>query len=636
MRKVLLFGAILAVAASLGCLEDEPGPSPGAGPTLSAGVNATPCEHPWPCSDGSEWPPGLAGPFEVAGRERIEIETSDGVVLRGELVRPDVDPPTGLPTVLVLTPYMDLQMRDGQGTLDETFDAPVRALVEEGYAVATVAERGSWRSEGCWDWFTDRTTQDVLEVLQALAARPWSNGRVGMMGVSLPTTGVWEAIGAQADPLKAAATGGNIPDPFTWATTPQGLTVPAPTATAGTLVTTGTQAGLWPTPSPRTLDGQVRPCASGWVTDAGGRLAGDRSSVAQATTLPEIHDGRTAVLMLQGTRDSLAWSDEGLWSDYAGPKGQILGPWSHELPDADHVPTWPDPVIEWFDFWLKGLSAPDSLNRAQAVRDDETITAERWPPEDTDHRALYFGEDSLQAEPGTMENTMAAPASTGPRVGVYGLPDLPAHPLCQVDQPPYASTHWSPPLASEVTLAGDAWAYLDLEATTGHGGFVAHLYAVPENFSCQATRPQGAELVTAGGADLSYLDGAARPDPPGPGATLQLRVDLNSMATQLEAGQRLVLVLAAGDPRAEWSAHGQAGSAITVVGDGTRETSHVVLPVLQGSLGGSEPLDSYPPRPFSRAWFEEGGTIGGDARGAEPHSDAGRGKEDPSPTGTLG
>ena len=579
----------------------------------ASGQSWAPCEHPYPCADGSEWPPDLHGPFAVAGQDPIEFEMSDGAVLHGVLVWPDVEVSTGLPTVLVMTPYLDSSMSRETGALseEEAFThGPVRALVEAGFAVTLVADRGSWHSEGCWDWFTERTRQDRLEVLDDLATRPWSNGRIGMMGMSAPTIGIWEAIGDLAPQLKAAAVAGNIRDPFRWITSPQGLALWAGQAISMPQIVAVTQIGVTTDPigAQRTLDGHPRPCVNHWITDHTLSAAGDRSTKAQRTTLPDIHDGQAAVLMLQGTQDALAWSDEGLWEDYAGPKSQVVGNWSHEFPTSDHLDDWPGLLIGWFDFWLKGLlPTPPILNHARFEASGETETATRWPPPAAERRALYLSATGLGQDPATFSNVIAAPMTSAGNT-FYSNGILSA--LCESGQPPYASVHRSEPLTDDMVLAGDAWLLLDVEATTGHGGFAAQLFAIPPDFSCTFGRPNGERLLTHGGADLSYLDGASRPTPSAPGTRIQLRVDLNSMATSVGAGEHLVLVLAANNPESEWGGATQAGAIITITGDGDPGTSHLVLPVLRGALPSADALPSYPPRPFSRAWFASGGTVG--------------------------
>lgn len=53
-----------------------------------------------------------------------------------------------------------------------------------GYAVVMMDLRGTGRSKGCLDQLGPKDASDMKAVIEYLAARPWSNGRVGMAGHS--------------------------------------------------------------------------------------------------------------------------------------------------------------------------------------------------------------------------------------------------------------------------------------------------------------------------------------------------------------------------------------------------------------------------------------------------------------------
>lgn len=52
--------------------------------------------------------------------------------------------------------------------------------------MAAVSVRGTGRSEGCLRFGDEVDWRDASAVIKALAGQPWSNGRVGMYGLSYP------------------------------------------------------------------------------------------------------------------------------------------------------------------------------------------------------------------------------------------------------------------------------------------------------------------------------------------------------------------------------------------------------------------------------------------------------------------
>src|SRR5688500_2708069 len=60
--------------------------------------------------------------------------------------------------------------------------------VPKGYARAVADVLGTRGSTGCWDYGGPDEQQAGVDVVKHLAAQPWSNGNVGMMGVSYEGT----------------------------------------------------------------------------------------------------------------------------------------------------------------------------------------------------------------------------------------------------------------------------------------------------------------------------------------------------------------------------------------------------------------------------------------------------------------
>ncbi len=111
----------------------------------------------------------------------LMIPMRDGIHLATDLYRPaaDGEPLAGsYPTILCRTPY---DKTDRRYTEIADFFTP------RGYVVALQDLRDRYRSEGTGEYFHTVTVhegEDGYDTVEWLAARPWSNGRVGMVGSS--------------------------------------------------------------------------------------------------------------------------------------------------------------------------------------------------------------------------------------------------------------------------------------------------------------------------------------------------------------------------------------------------------------------------------------------------------------------
>ncbi|MGH2684870.1 MAG: CocE/NonD family hydrolase, partial [Actinomycetota bacterium] len=156
----------------------------------------------------AEDPPGPAA--EV---RHVRVASHDGVRLDGWLVLPPEAETGRVPVVLWSAPYFGQcdyypfptdspppRCNYATGDNPELWDnssvsesVPVNLLVEQGYAVAIFNVRGTGNSGGCFSWFGRAEQLDQALLVEWLAAQGWSNGRVGMMGLSYHGTTPWEA-----------------------------------------------------------------------------------------------------------------------------------------------------------------------------------------------------------------------------------------------------------------------------------------------------------------------------------------------------------------------------------------------------------------------------------------------------------
>ncbi len=654
---------------------DGGSPDDGASVSLAVDPAGDPFVEPEPCLPdphpcGGEWPEGLEGPFDFKVEYVDDVPSStfeeDGVELRGWIARPKVPEGVKVPTILQSGPYFgtcfpsttwgaycgtapsnpgfweDFTPSNGAtmwGWLPWYVSA--NRLAEEGYAVAFFSVRGTGSSGGCFSMHGADERADQAALVDWVAAQPWSNGRVGMGGLSYPSvTGVEAAI-ERPEALKTIVASGTISNYYSFVYTPQGATDleniqleaqymagPAGPPLGETIPTR--PPASWTDPNdPAYAEGRAILTSGGarmaetYTRNVGTRVCEDLVKVGtepatgfatgirdvdyftERDFLDDLGNVDAAVLLAQGfdDNDSVAFQDSPFWNLLHGaPKRQLVGPWGHdfpaaglgksgfpfEVPDAWEQKTWEDTLISWFDYWLKGIGSPESLRLGTVDfmdREGEWRESAAWPPAEARDEVLYTSGSTLSAQPGLGSETfLSAPSSRSP--------------LCEADT---NSLVYEMPVTEDITIAGNPFAYLNLGSDQPGGVVGAYLLDVdPSALTCEDGQPvSGVRLLSFGAADLRFHRGMVADDFP-VGTPEHVRIDLFDLAEKVPAGHELVLVLSLQDPmneRDDLLSNGYFPN-LTVHGDGGAASSQVVLPVVSGTLGGSAPTVAYPPRPF--------------------------------------
>ena len=144
--------------------------------------------------------PGPARASEVV-YEVVKVPTLDGKLIRVEIMRDKQFDRATQPVILTYTPYSSLSEPQPAD------DAVASRYVPKGYARAVADVLGTRGSTGCWDYGGPREQQSGADVVSYLAHLPWSNGKVGMTGVSYEGTTA-NMVAALGDKVSAAAHGG--------------------------------------------------------------------------------------------------------------------------------------------------------------------------------------------------------------------------------------------------------------------------------------------------------------------------------------------------------------------------------------------------------------------------------------------
>ncbi|MEU5794788.1 CocE/NonD family hydrolase [Streptomyces sp. NPDC047813] len=181
-------------------------------------------------------------PPDVRKEEDVAVRMRDGVTLRLNLFRPVGDGP--FPVLLSAHPYRKdavPKRKHGKWSLNKQFrlmnqSAPLRISdqtsweapdpawwTRRGYAVINLDTRGAGRSEGRGDLLSDQEADDIAQVIAWAAAQPWSNGRVGMLGVSYLALSQYKVAALDPPALKAICPWEGFTDMYRDFCTPGGV-----------------------------------------------------------------------------------------------------------------------------------------------------------------------------------------------------------------------------------------------------------------------------------------------------------------------------------------------------------------------------------------------------------------------------
>lgn len=410
---------------------------------------------------GTQWTETTDGPQQYPGVHTewdVPITMSDGVVLKANVYRPAdasgraVD--TKTPVVVNMTPYTKLVSAVANAALsvpqlgDPIMDfarnlnlsgTPVSGLadliktasggglrtfsvdpklIQGGYTQVVVDVRGTGFSQGTWQVFQSREQQDTLETIDWASKQQWSDGKVGMNGVSYSAINQVQAASKRPAALKAivpiepggdilrdvVAPGGGIGIGFmpVWLAAVNG-TKWLPDVQS---LLNGTFDWKWLadrqsdplTFVPLLLNALTVPSVDAVTPDLKTLLAEDSSLRRDLASSPE--NIITPTMVYGGWHDIFANSEPKIYNAIPLPPGQkqlIMGDTYHlSFGSAFGEPGNPPrlDVLQraWFDRWLKGIdNGIDSYGPATLYQQGGGWTStDQFPRSGMTHQRMYF------------------------------------------------------------------------------------------------------------------------------------------------------------------------------------------------------------------------------------------------------
>ncbi|HYI46677.1 MAG TPA: CocE/NonD family hydrolase [Actinomycetota bacterium] len=334
------------------------------------------CEAPRPSwwEGWSMEDPRLSQPtYEETVVQDIEIFADDGERLNARVLRPSLPDDVRIPAIMQLSPYL------GSDIAPESIlpELQKHDYVQRGYALVGVSLRGSGGSGGCVDYQGARDTADVDAILDAIAAQPWSNGKVGGIGLSWDGTSLNSAALTGNEHLTTIVPAAAITDWYKWSFM-KGVPVWIVGHTYNIYAPPTVQAAFGRGVPPADAADRACPTAiDSIVVQEESALTGVRNDwwdERDMGRLVDQIDPDLSVLQVQGSLDLGVRPDQlHTWDPALRERlpnyRLLMGSWGHLWPDTPDIPAFSNPDVEfnrhplnswsvillrWFDQWLKG------------------------------------------------------------------------------------------------------------------------------------------------------------------------------------------------------------------------------------------------------------------------------------------
>ncbi len=538
--------------------------------------------------------------------KNVRIPVRDGTLLGADLYVPESDEAGPLPVVMEYIPYRKDEVPPGGRFYSY--------LPQHGYIVARVDIRGTGASAGIvTDEYVPAEQEDGYDAIEWLAAQPFCDGHVNMMGISY---GGFTSL--QVSTLQPPHLTSIIPMYFTddrytddchyrggllrqyYDVSFYGNFMVAYNALPPYPEWSDDWASVWS----EHLE-HNEPYLLKWLrhqTDGPYWRHGSVADIADRITCP--------VFMIGGWRDGYPNPPLRLYGALGVPRKLIVGPWNHNVPDVavpgpriDHL----HEVVRWLDHWCKGRDTgimedppvvvymqhwerPDA-DRLDAAGSWRAETA--WPAPGAGRMTLALAPDGRlepAAGPGGEVNGGAGPgsdelqyvAAVGVTAGLWsgGLPF--GQPGDQRPDEAFSLVYTTDPLEEDVHVLGRPTVELHISSSASVIGFALSLSDVAPDGS--------SHLVAKGMLNATRRRSLTEPEPLVPGEIYELAIEIDCAAWRFERGHRIRLAVANADWPNVWPTPEPATSRVY---RGADHPSRLHLPTVP-ARGSAEPPEFRP------------------------------------------